>query len=185
VAERIIAPPKSEYRCRLSIMCQYLCDVKLKFTIPGKAFVPPPEVDVGVVKFVPLKEPRIRQPFPLVEKVSRHLFHLPNKFIIKSVRTLFPLEREDLCCELMELCQLKPEMPAYELSVEDVGKLCDAYARIVEREPDILTYDFRTKTNAKIRKNKDYIISAFENKILNGDLDTEQFSTESSVNTQN
>lgn len=185
VAERIIAPPKSEYRCRLSVMCQHLCDVKLKFTIPGKAFVPPPEVDVSVVKFVPLKEPLIRHPFKLVEKVSRHLFHYPNKFIIKPVRTLFPLEREDLCCEMMEQSQLNPEIRAYELSIEDVGKLCDAYAKIVDKEPDIFTYDFRSKHNAAIRKDKNNVISAFEEKILNSDLDIEQFSTESSMNAQN
>ncbi|BFZ19304.1 hypothetical protein BsWGS_22343 [Bradybaena similaris] len=185
VAERIIAPPKSEYRCRLSIVCQYLCDVKLKFTIPGQAFVPPPKVDVGVVQFVPLKEPRINQPFPLVEKVSRHLFHYPNKYLTKSIETLFPLEREDLCCEIMELTQLKPEIRPFELAVVDVRKLCDAYAKIVEREPDIFTYDFRSKFNAMKRKDRKNVISDIENKILYHDLDIEQDTSDSTVNFQN
>ncbi|GFO19293.1 rRNA adenine n(6)-methyltransferase, partial [Plakobranchus ocellatus] len=85
VAERIIAPPRSEFRCRLSVMCQYLCHASLKFAIPGKAFVPPPKVDVGVVKFVPRKEPLIRQPFSLVERINRHLFHHPNKYCVKAL----------------------------------------------------------------------------------------------------
>lgn len=35
VAERMIAPILSSQRCRLSIMCQHLCDVQHLFTIPG------------------------------------------------------------------------------------------------------------------------------------------------------
>ena len=35
VAERIVAPVASDERCRLSVMCQHLCDVELKFVIPG------------------------------------------------------------------------------------------------------------------------------------------------------
>jgi dimethyladenosine transferase 1 len=35
VAERMVAKINSSQRCRLSVMCQYLCDVHLKFVIPG------------------------------------------------------------------------------------------------------------------------------------------------------
>ena len=35
VAERMVARIMTNQRCRLSVMCQYLCDVKLKFVIPG------------------------------------------------------------------------------------------------------------------------------------------------------
>lgn len=35
VAERMIAQVKASNRCRLSIMCQYLCHVNILFTIPG------------------------------------------------------------------------------------------------------------------------------------------------------
>eukprot|EP00058_Branchiostoma_floridae_P018836 XP_002604325.1 hypothetical protein BRAFLDRAFT_125270 [Branchiostoma floridae] len=54
VCERICAPPRSSQRSRLSIMSQYLCRVKHCFRIPGKCFVPKPDVDVGVVHFTPL-----------------------------------------------------------------------------------------------------------------------------------
>jgi len=79
VAERIVAPVLTEQRCRLSVMCQYLCDVKHHFTIGGRSFVPPPEVDVGIVRFVPLAEPRIQAPFHLVEKLLRHVFQFRQK----------------------------------------------------------------------------------------------------------
>ena len=48
---------------------QNWADVQQRFTIPGQAFVPKPEVDVGVVTFTPLKRPYIDLPFSLVEKV--------------------------------------------------------------------------------------------------------------------
>ena len=35
VAERMVAKILTKQRCRLSVMCQYLCDVKLCFIIPG------------------------------------------------------------------------------------------------------------------------------------------------------
>ena len=39
VAERIIAPPHSEHRCRLSVICQCYCHVQNKFIIPGNIYL--------------------------------------------------------------------------------------------------------------------------------------------------
>lgn len=86
VAERIVAPILTDQRSRLSIMCQYLADVKHNFTIPGKVFQPAPDVDVGVVTIVPLKEPKIDLPFKLVEKVVRHVFHFRRKMCKRGVQ---------------------------------------------------------------------------------------------------
>ena len=35
VAERMVATINSDQRCRLSIVCQYLCHVELKLIVPG------------------------------------------------------------------------------------------------------------------------------------------------------
>lgn len=79
VAERMIAPILNDQRCRLSVMCQYLCDVRHVFTIPGRLFVPEPDVDVGVVHFTPHVQPKINAPFEYVEKLLRHVFHYRQK----------------------------------------------------------------------------------------------------------
>ena len=42
--QRLTASTASKQRSRLSIMAQYLCTVRNCFTIPGRAFVPKPEV---------------------------------------------------------------------------------------------------------------------------------------------
>ncbi|KAG9336109.1 hypothetical protein JZ751_002456, partial [Albula glossodonta] len=44
VAERLTASTGSQQRSRLSVMAQYLCTVKSCFTIPGRAFIPKPQV---------------------------------------------------------------------------------------------------------------------------------------------
>lgn len=51
----------------------------------GKAFLPKPDVDVGVVTFVPLKEPRTKHEFNIFEKVTRHIFNGRQKYSIKCV----------------------------------------------------------------------------------------------------
>lgn len=93
VAERIVAPVTDKQRCRLSVMCQTWCDVEHKFTIPGKAFVPKPEVDVGVVTFYPLKYPLVNLPFGTVERLLRHVFNMRQKHSLRGAGNLFP---EDL-----------------------------------------------------------------------------------------
>ncbi|KAF6040702.1 mtTFB1 [Bugula neritina] len=80
VGERMVADIMDKQRSRLSIMCQHLCDVKVKHIIPGKVFVPAPKVDVSVVTFTPLRMPRITQPYHIVEKVVRHTFHYRQKY---------------------------------------------------------------------------------------------------------
>ncbi|XP_012665567.1 dimethyladenosine transferase 1, mitochondrial isoform X3 [Otolemur garnettii] len=80
VAERLTANTGGKQRSRLSVMAQYLCSVQHVFTIPGRAFVPKPEVDVGVVHFTPLIQPKIEQPFKLVEKVVQNAFQFRRKY---------------------------------------------------------------------------------------------------------
>lgn len=38
------------------------------------------KVDVGVVHFTPLTQPKIEQPFKLVEKVVQHAFQFRRKY---------------------------------------------------------------------------------------------------------
>ena len=55
VALRMCAPPNTPERCRLSVICQNWADVHYKHMLPGGAFTPPPEVDVGIVRLNPLR----------------------------------------------------------------------------------------------------------------------------------
>ncbi|XP_047274809.1 dimethyladenosine transferase 1, mitochondrial isoform X3 [Homo sapiens] len=57
VAERLAANTGSKQRSRLSVMAQYLCNVRHIFTIPGQAFVPKPE---NVPSSMPRDETEVR-----------------------------------------------------------------------------------------------------------------------------
>lgn len=169
VAERMVARIMTSQRCRLSIMCQYLCDVKLKFVIPGRAFVPAPEVDVGVVHIVPKIKPLIQLPFPLVEKVVRHVCHYRQKYIRRGIETLFPVHREDLVEEMLEASGVDPQARSFMLSVPEVSHLCHAYSDICSRESGIYTYDYRSPENsAKVRRKNQILTEVIERQVLHG-----------------
>jgi dimethyladenosine transferase 1 len=148
VGERMIAETEDKQRSRLSILCQYLCDVECKFIIPGNAFVPKPEVDVAVVHFTPLKEPRIKVPFKTVEKVIRLVFQHRNKMIKNCIDTFFPPQRPDLVEEIFRQSMLHPGLHPRQLTMEDFRVLCEIYHNICQREPGIAGYNFRSKQSA-------------------------------------
>jgi len=51
----------------------------------GRAFIPKPNVDVGVVRLTPLKKPIIDLPFDIIEKVIRSVFSFRQKHCIRGV----------------------------------------------------------------------------------------------------
>ena len=60
----------------LKVICFSL--LKTLFLISGGSFVPPPEVEVGVVSLTPLRQPYIQLPYETVDYVVNSLF-LPGK----------------------------------------------------------------------------------------------------------
>jgi len=146
VAERIVAPIGSHQRCRLSVMCQHLCHVQHKFTIPGRAFVPKPDVDVGVVRFVPLVTPLIQCPFPLVEKVVRTTFTSRQKYCRKNLEKLFPTPLRPVMIEtLLDEANVDGNLRPFQLSVDEFNRICIVYQKICERNPALLKYDPRSE----------------------------------------
>lgn len=155
VAERIVAPVMHKQRCRLSVMCQMWCNVRHKFTIPGTAFVPKPDVDVGVVTFTPLEEPLVDLPFKLVEKVVRQIFNMRQKYAIRGGKTLFPKELQDeLALKMFNLADLDPKTRPFQISNEEYARLCYAYFLICNehKEVDIRNYDFRACKAGKVEQ---------------------------------
>lgn len=144
VAERMVAPVADRQRCRLSIMCQNWCKVEHKFTIPGSAFLPKPDVDVGVVHLTPLVEPVIKLPFPMVEKVVRTTFSLRQKHSIKGIRNLFPSpKREEFTKALFEMAEVNPTIRPFEITIEEFKRLCFAYKVICDQDPKLYEFNHR------------------------------------------
>nr|KAF6508573.1 transcription factor B1, mitochondrial [Rousettus aegyptiacus] len=159
VAERLTASTGSKQRSRLSVMAQYLCSVEQVFTIPGRAFVPKPEVDVGVVHFTPLTQPRITQPFELVEKVVQNVFQFRRKFCHRGLSMLFPeTRRPESTGKLLELADVDPTLRPRQLSVSHFKSLCDAYRQMCDEDPRLFAYNFREelkKSKSKFQEEDD------------------------------
>lgn len=143
VAQRMIADILQPQRSRLSIMCQYLANVKHMFTINGESFIPKPEVDVGVVHFSPLIDPLIKQPFHLVEKVMRNVFHHRQKTITKGFLTLFPKHLSYLAHEIVKEAEVDPQYRCYHLGIDELKRVCDVYSDMCDKHQGLAEYDYR------------------------------------------
>lgn len=154
VAERLAADVWDEQRSRLSIMSQAYCDVKYMKDIPGTAFVPPPKVDVGVVRLTPLKEPLIPVPYPYVEKLVRQAFHFRQKQIIRCLETLFPSDRPELVIQLFKEAGVQPVKQCIQLTMPEFRDLCFVYHRICQIEPDIFDFDYQARVNLPLWHNR-------------------------------
>uniref|UniRef100_A0A8C0MNS0 rRNA adenine N(6)-methyltransferase n=1 Tax=Canis lupus familiaris TaxID=9615 RepID=A0A8C0MNS0_CANLF len=156
VAERLTANTGSKQRSRLSIMAQYLCNVQHILTIPGQAFVPKPEVDVGVVHFTPLVRPRIEQPFKLVEKVVQNTFQFRRKYCYRGLGMLFPqIHRVESTGKLLELADVDPTLRPSQLSVSHFKSLCDVYRKMCDEDPHLFAYNFREELKQNKSKNQE------------------------------
>lgn len=144
VAERIVAEISSSQRCRLSIMSQIWAKPSLKFIIPGKAFVPKPDVDVAVVTLIPNKTPRTDLPFDLVEKICRYIFSMRQKYCRRGVSNLYPEDlRDELTERTFRMAEVDPLARSFQLSVNECLRIAAAYRELTQIYPHIESYNYR------------------------------------------
>lgn len=86
VGDRIVAGPGGKTYGRLSVMCQWLCDVKKLFDLPPSAFTPPPKIKSSVVRFTPKALSEGAPEFGAVEAVSAAAFGQRRKMIRSSLK---------------------------------------------------------------------------------------------------
>lgn len=151
VADRIVAPILSPQRCRLSVMSQIWTRPQLRFEIPGKAFVPKPDVDVAVVTFIPFAQPLTDLPFGLVEKTVRHIFSMRQKYCRRGISNLYPEEmREELTERTFDAADVDPESRSFQLSNEECLRLASAYRDLIVEYPEIEDFNYRACKNPGI-----------------------------------
>ncbi|KAB7500295.1 Dimethyladenosine transferase 1, mitochondrial [Armadillidium nasatum] len=141
VAQRMVAHPCHFQRSRLSIMCQNWCEVDHKFVIPGRAFIPKPDVNVSVVYMTPRIKPLIDLDFKLVEKVVFAVFSQRGKYCKRGVERLFPEHlREELVKKLLIVSDIDSTKRPYELSMKDFDRIVHCYAALLEENPTLKKY---------------------------------------------
>jgi len=118
VAERLVAAPRSPAYGRLSVLVQWLCQPKILFDLPPRAFVPPPKVTSSVVSLTPRPEPLAPADKGALERVTAAAFGQRRKMLRSSLKTLsVPVE------PLLAAAGIPPTARAEELSVGDFCRL--------------------------------------------------------------
>jgi len=131
VAHRMCAVPGDPQRCRLSAITQNYLSVDFLTSLPGGAFVPPPEVSVGLVKIVPHETPYIQGlPFRTVNKVITGLFLSKKQKVLTSLkRHLIPEAfRDEAIPIIAEQLDIPEDRKVFELSMEEISRICHAYS---------------------------------------------------------
>lgn len=87
VAERLAAPPGSKSYGRLSVMSQWLAEVRVVFHLPAVAFTPPPKVASSVVGLTP-RAAREDADWAAMERVTAAAFGQRRKMLRQSLKGL-------------------------------------------------------------------------------------------------
>ncbi|HTT80152.1 MAG TPA: 16S rRNA (adenine(1518)-N(6)/adenine(1519)-N(6))-dimethyltransferase RsmA [Stellaceae bacterium] len=88
VALRLVAAPRESAYGRLSVIVQWLCEVRMLFDVPASAFVPRPNVTSSVVLLRPRLEPLAPAPKAVLERVTAAAFGQRRKMLRTSLKTL-------------------------------------------------------------------------------------------------
>ncbi|MEW5727377.1 MAG: 16S rRNA (adenine(1518)-N(6)/adenine(1519)-N(6))-dimethyltransferase RsmA [Pseudomonadota bacterium] len=123
VVDRLAAQPRTPHYGRLSVITQWLCEVRPLFNVDKRAFTPPPSVMSTVVKLVPRPQPLAPARFETLERVTAAAFGQRRKMLRSSLK---PLGDADA---LIAAAGLEPTARAEEVPV---AGFC-ALARAVDR----------------------------------------------------
>ncbi len=121
VADRLLAAPRSKDYGRLSVIVQWLCEVRRLFDLPAKAFVPPPRVVSTVVQLTPRPVPAEAVDPDVLSVVTKAAFGQRRKMLRSSLRSL-PVD----ALTLIDAAGLRPDARAEELTVDEFCALARA-----------------------------------------------------------
>lgn len=120
VAQRIVAKPGSDAYGRLAVLAQARCHARLEFTVPPRAFTPPPKVASAIVH---LSDRDDAYPhLDAIERVSAAAFGQRRKMLRSALRSLTP-EPE----ALLHAAGLVPTARAEEIDQPGFRRLADAW----------------------------------------------------------
>lgn len=121
VAQRLAAAPRSKPYGRLSVLVQWLAEVKPLFDVPPGAFVPPPKIVSSVVRILPRGTPLAPCRREILERVTAAAFGQRRKMLRQSLRSLGVAPDA-----LLAAAKTAPTKRAEELGVEEFCALARA-----------------------------------------------------------
>ena len=88
VAQRLAAGPGTKSYGRLSVLVQWLCDVRLAFDVAPAAFTPPPKVTSTVIRLAPRAAPLFPAERGVLESLTAAAFGQRRKMLRTSLKRL-------------------------------------------------------------------------------------------------
>ena len=95
VAQRVVAQPGETHYGRLAVLCQSVAQCRMAFSVPARAFSPPPKVDSAVIVLDPLDTPFAD--LKTLGRLTQAAFGQRRKMLRRSLRKL--AEENDLVLE--------------------------------------------------------------------------------------
>ena len=128
VAERLAAAPDTAAYGRLSVIVQWLCEVRIALHLPARAFVPPPQVASSLVQLSPRSRPLAPADKPALERVLAAAFGQRRKMLRVGLKTL-----TDDPIALLEAAEVPPTARAENIDVEGFCRLARNYSALATR----------------------------------------------------
>ncbi|WNZ91421.1 16S rRNA (adenine(1518)-N(6)/adenine(1519)-N(6))-dimethyltransferase RsmA [Streptococcus iniae] len=130
VADRISARPNTKAYGSLSIAVQYYMTAKVAFIVPRTVFVPAPNVDSAILKMVRRPEPLVRvQDEDFFFRLAKVGFVHRRKTLWNNLTSHFG-KTDEIKAKLeagLENVAIKPSIRGEALTIEDYGRLADAF----------------------------------------------------------
>jgi 16S rRNA (adenine1518-N6/adenine1519-N6)-dimethyltransferase len=123
VGERLGAAPGGHAYGRLSVLVQWLCEVRSLMHLPARAFVPPPKVASSLIQLIPRPEPLAPADRGALERVLQAAFGQRRKMLRSSLKSL-DAEPE----ALLAAAKLAPTARAEQIDVAGFCRLAQSYA---------------------------------------------------------
>ena len=120
VVDRIIAKQDTKDYGRVSVLSQYLCNVKKEFDIKPTAFIPQPKVISSVISLIPKKDIKIEN-IQKISELSKVLFAQKRKTILNN----FKNSNYTNYNEVLEKLHINEKLRAENLSIEDFEKISE------------------------------------------------------------
>lgn len=121
VAERLVAKPRTKQYNALSVILQFLAEVKIEFHVPKTCFYPVPDVDSSIIhiRLKPLSNEIGTNEFIAFVK---NAFHQRRKTLLNNVASAYHLKKPFIE-SMLEETKHSPSVRAEELSLEQFIEL--------------------------------------------------------------
>lgn len=95
VAERLVATPRTKQYNALSVILQYLAEVKIEFFVPKTCFYPVPDVDSAVLTIALKKQSNKADTVPFIQFV-KHAFHQRRKTMLNNLTSMYHWKKSNV-----------------------------------------------------------------------------------------